>query len=240
VLIYHGTNEITARKAIKRGLLPREMSASKGNWLHRVSSNPEMVYLSVAYAPFYALQAVPPLAETRMAIVEVDTKLLDESRFHCDEDYIERCLRDAKKALQTLHLENAGIKKRQLYVRRNLHRWHDLWPGSLEHLGNICYKGIIEPSAITRIVAYDRKDNLSATYLSAEPTITLANYKFCGGQYRALTQLLIGEKINPEELLMRMPESMKTEPQYLELLERATEMVRTRNVETIYRNEKAL
>lgn len=225
---------------MKQGLLPREMSANKGNWLHTVSSNPAMVYLSVAYAPYFALQATPPVSGSRMALIEINAELLDESKFYCDEDYMEQCLRDAKRALFQLHLENAGIKKRQMYVRRNLHRWQELWPGSLEHFGSICHKGMIEPSAITRIVVYDARDNPAATYLCKEPTITIANYKFCGGQYRALTQLLIGEEIQPEDLAMKIPEEMKAEPEYQEWLDRAKKMIQDRKVETIYQNEKAL
>lgn len=193
-----------------------------------------MVYLSTAYAPFYALQAAGWIPDGRMALVEVETDLLDKSRFHCDEDYMEQCLRNAKQALVKLRLENAGMKKRQLYVRRNLERWQELWPGSLEYFGNICHKGKIEPSAITRIVAYGKTDNPAATYLSNEPTITIANYKFCGGQYRALTQLLIGNTINPEDLAMKVPDEMKAEPEYQEWLNRAKQMIEDRKVDTIY------
>lgn len=240
MLIYHGTTEAAARKALKKGLLPREMSAVGGNWRHTISSNPAMVYLSLSYAPYYAVSALINSDAGRMAIIELDTQKLEQKRLRPDEDFVEQCLRDAPKALAQFHLENAGIKKRQHFVRKNLDRWHELWPQCLEHFGNICYKGAIDPSAITRIVAYKTEDNPAATWFSMEPTITIANYKFCGGTYRALTKFFIGDEVKPEDLLMRVPEGLAQDPAHVEVLARAKIMIDTRNVETIYESAEAL
>lgn len=197
-----------------------------------------MVYLSLAYAPYYAVSATPN--GERMALVEVDTQKLEQGRIHPDEDYIEQCLRVATKALKQFRLENASLQKRQRFVRRHLDRWKGLWPGCLEHFGNICYKGQVEPSAITRIVVYSAAENPELTFLSMEPTITIQNYKFCGNQYRTLTKFFIGDEINPEDLAMRVPAQMTGEPQYIELLARIKHMIANRKVETIFENPEAL
>lgn len=193
-----------------------------------------MVYLSLAYAPYYAANATTHT--DRMAIIEVDTSKLDHGKLFPDEDYIEQCLRVAPKALKEFRMENATLKKRAVFVRRNMHKWRELWQGSLEHFGNLCHKGSIPTDAITRIVAYKYQDNPAAAFMTTEPTITIQNYQFCGKQYRALTKFFIGDEVLPEMFLMPMPDQMKQEPQYLESLERMKAMMSVRKVETLFEN----
>ena len=77
------------RQAKTEGLRPRKLTG-KSNWKHIVESNPSLIYLTTAYAPYYALCAVDGNKGEKIAIVEIETDLLNESNFRPDEDFIEQ------------------------------------------------------------------------------------------------------------------------------------------------------
>ena len=54
MLLYHGTSERVAKLALKQGLWPRRDLNDEGNWDHTVESSPVHVYLTRAYAPYFA------------------------------------------------------------------------------------------------------------------------------------------------------------------------------------------
>jgi len=56
MLLYHGTSERVAKLALKQGLWPREDTKDSGNWDHTVPASPHHVYLTRAYAPYFAAQ----------------------------------------------------------------------------------------------------------------------------------------------------------------------------------------
>jgi hypothetical protein len=184
--VYHGTSELAARRAIESGLRPR--GDRSGNWKHSASSNPDMVYLTAAYAPYFALAAVD--AGKRAAIIEIDLNALDQNLLYPDEDFIEQGLR--AKPLG----KSDNINARNRYVIKHIEEYQENWRLSLDHLGNVCHKGTIPPAAITRIVAFDYRKNGFLASQMLEPTITIANYKFCGEKYRALTRYFMGDEID--------------------------------------------
>lgn len=51
--LYHGTTEAVARAALAQGLAPRALTRAKGNW-DKHPSNPHAVYLTTAYAGYFA------------------------------------------------------------------------------------------------------------------------------------------------------------------------------------------
>jgi hypothetical protein len=186
--IYHGTSESTARAALKRGILPREASGKGGNWKHTVSSNPSMVYLTDAYAAYFALLSTN-IKRERPAIIELDLDSLDEARLYPDEDFIEQALRKRKLG------DSDDIKKRNRHIIRHIEDCRENWKLSLERLGNVCFKGTVPARAITRVVLFEPKKNPAMAADSLNPTITLANYKFCGERYRAITRCLWAETL---------------------------------------------
>jgi hypothetical protein len=188
--IYHGTSESTARQALKRGILPRTSSRKGGNWKHTVSSNPSMVYLTDAYAAYFALSSTN-IRRERPALIELDLDLLDQSRLYPDEDFIEQALRGRKLG------ESNDIKKRNRHIIRHIEDYRENWKLSLEKLGNLCFKGTVPARAITKVVLFEPKKNPAMAADSLNPTITLANYKFCGERYRAITRWFMGEDIDP-------------------------------------------
>lgn len=188
--VYHGTSESAARRALKRGILPRRASRKGGNWGHSVQSNPEMVYLTVAYAPYFA-SCVTDTDKERIAIIQIDLGKLDKDKLYPDEDFIEQALRGKKLG------DSDDMKKRTLYVRKHIGDWQHEWEKSLKHLGNVAFRGAVPPEAITKIVAFDPKSNPRVFVDTLNPTITLDNYRFCGEKYRALTGWFFGKEVDP-------------------------------------------
>ena len=229
--IYHGTGESAARRALKRGILPREMSGKRGNWKHTVASNPSMVYLTTAYAPYFA-SATTNIDRERPAIIEVDLDALDQSKLYPDEDFIEQGLRGRKLGTSD------DIHKRNLYVIRHIEEYRENWKLSLEKLGTVCHKGIVPASAITKIVAFDPKKNVDIFRDTLNPTITLANYRFCGEKYRAMTRWFMGEEVDALSAAFGVeipPEAARKIPWAKEAIEATSEALANRTgLETIW------
>jgi hypothetical protein len=229
--VYHGTSESAARRALKRGILPRGTLKKGGNWNHTVPSNSEMVYLTSAYAPYYA-SAVTDTKKERIAIIQIDLGKLDTDKLYPDEDFIEQALRGKK-------LGNSDdMKKRTLYVRKHIADWQENWKKSLEYMGNVAFKGAVPPEAITKIVTFDPKSNPSIFMDTLNPTITLANYKFCGEKYRALTGWFFGGEVDPALLAfsVQIPKAkLKQLPWAAEVIAGArAQLARRDGVETIF------
>ena len=177
------------------GLRPRKLTG-KSNWKHTVESNPSLIYLTTAYAPYYALQAIKKFKGEEIAIVEIETDLLDESKLRPDEDFIEQATRRDEE-------NNAGImgrtmNERTAYIRNHIDEFSNSWKLSVKHLGNCGYKGVIK-DAITRVSVVDISKCKAMCFEAMEPVITLMNYKICGKQYRMLNRWFMGEKITVEE-----------------------------------------
>jgi hypothetical protein len=193
--MYHGTTEAIGRMALTKGLKPRRMTG-KSNWKHAVESNPSLIYLTNAYAAYYALQAIKKFKGEKIAIVEVETDLLDETKLRPDEDFIEQATKRDEE-------NNAGImgrtmNERTTYIRNHIDEFSNSWKLSVEHLGNCGYKGVIK-DAITRVSVVDISKCKAMCFEAMEPVITLMNYKICGKQYRMLNRWFMGEKVTVEE-----------------------------------------
>ena len=194
--IYHGTSEAIGRQAKAKGLRPRRLTG-RSNWKHIVESNPSLIYLTTVYAPYYALHAVNGNKGGKIAIIEVETDLLDESNFRPDEDFIEQATKRDEE-------NNAGImgrtmNERTAYIRNHIDEFSNSWKLSVEHLGNCGYKGIITGKAITRVSVVDISKCQFMCSEVLEAVITLANFRVCGAQYRMLTRWFMGEPITVEE-----------------------------------------
>ena len=196
VKLYHGTSETIGRQAKAEALRPRKMTG-KSNWKHIVESNPSLIYLTTAYAPYYALHAVNGNKGEKISIIEIETDLLDQSKFRPDEDFIEQATRLDKK--NTVGIRGKTTNQRTKYIRNHLDDFSDFWKQSVEHLGNCGYKGSIRGKAITKVSVVDISKCLPLCSEALEAVITLANYRVCGAQYRMLTQWFMGEAVTADE-----------------------------------------
>jgi len=184
--LYHGTTEVVARQALEKGVLPRAESGVSTVWPD-CPSRSDMVYLSRAYAPYFAACAAEPGA--KWGIIEVETDLMEETLLHPDEDFLEQATR-GRGDLAPLGLD---MHQRTGWFRTKLEDFQHHWEQSIEHLGNCAYAGAIAPAEITRVVIYDPTSNPFFSVMAVDPHITLMNYKFLGGsKYKALTDWFFG------------------------------------------------
>jgi len=217
--LYHGTTEKIARLALIEGLRPREETGSKGNWEHSIDSALNRVYLSAAYAGYFAYCAAG--VDEKWGIVEVDTELLEPDKFYPDEDFMEQASRAQEvpkwveedpddpmgDPYEELRAANAlpdkdRMKARTEYFRNNIWFYAHLWRDSVEHLGNCCYLGEIPPEAITRVSVFDPTSNMGIQ-MSVDPSITLLNYRVCQNKYKAITRWLAGyEDVTVDDITM--------------------------------------
>lgn len=192
-LVYHGTDAETARLAVETGILPRSMTG-KSQW--ETESHPDHVYLTRLYAGYFGYKASKG---GPIGIIEVDLDRLSPDNLYPDEDFVEQGLRALGKVSKSI-AGDKYLRARTLAVRYQIERYKDCWAESLEALGNVAHRGVIPPSAITRVVIYDPLSNPVLTNMMLDPTITVLNSTLFGETYQRLTAWLMGDPVKPEEL----------------------------------------
>ena len=179
--LYHGTSGAAARKAMTEGIRPRERR--RGNFSHSIESSPHHVYLTDAYAAYFAFGC----SDNEAAILEVETDHLQELCLNADEDVLEQAGR-GRDGLDP----SWDMKKRTLWYRRRIQSVRYDWRASLAGMGTCSHFGIIPPEAITRVVYIDVNHiNVQLLRLAAlDASISLLNYRFMEKKYKALTRWL--------------------------------------------------
>lgn len=157
MILYHGTSKFNADKIIKNGFIPDK----KYNW--HVKSKEGFVYLSLAYAPFYAMSAK---SRGKMgALIQV---YVSEDQLYPDEDFVMHALGSpsyTQEQLDTLDLE----------------KYKSSYKESLRYLGNACAKPV--DITIMGVQYFDMKKLI----LVCDPSISPLNYFIMGDYYRKLT-----------------------------------------------------
>lgn len=233
MLLYHGTSERVARDVLKHGLGPRDDTGGEGNWEDHPSAG-GMVYLTAAYAPFFAMNASNE--GERWAVIEIDTDLLDEDNLRPDEDFLEQITRSPENR-QTLHnmgvehcdegdilALDASMEERTRWIRDHIEffgpYWGngEMWEKSIEGIGNCAHIDWIGPEAITRVGLFDPTSNEAIAMLSLDPSITLMNYLICKNKYTNLTRWFMGDDVHPAWLLgaAMSPQVLKDNPKVAE------------------------
>jgi hypothetical protein len=177
--LYHGCSAKDLRSIMTNGLCPRQDKQS--NW-EKNPSRPDMVYLTVAYAFYFAL-----CHEGLAGVVEIETRGLDRKGFFPDEDFLTNAF--AMHGGQELDAARKGD------IRVMLHTYGDYWKESVQHQGNCCYQGTISPRFITRYCIFDPKARpVLAEEISGDPCINLGNYETKGKSYQQLVAWMFGDK----------------------------------------------
>lgn len=212
--LYHGTCARHLERILDRGLEPRRRR--KGNW-KEFPSRPEMVYLTTAYAPYFAISA----AKNNMALIlEVEP---DPANLYPDEDFISQVLAfQSGKSLEEVHRK----------VVRNLEGYRHHSRDSLEGLGNASHRGSIPSSRISRYCLLDSNLRPELAMFALDPSISIMNYRFCGARYRSIISWLFGDR-QDFELMMGGNEV------YFELLSRNQPDIRS-TTEELFRNRSGI
>lgn len=193
MLLYHGTSAVALPTILAHGIKPRG-AKGRSNWKHTVPSNPKTVYLTNAYALYYAQCAAK--GKDDLVVFEVDTDRLPDL-FVPDEDAFEQVWRgkDGKQG---------DMKSRTLYYRRLMVQFLGAvtQPGvhmSLQALGNCGFMGTVPVAAITRYAIIKRCDeNQQLLWQALDPTITVMNYRICGPRYRNMVRWVFGWPLEHE------------------------------------------
>ena len=194
--LYHGTSTAALDDIITRGILPRnKRPGSRSLWPHAPSAR-EAVYLTDAYAPYFAVNACGK--KHSPVIVEVDTERFDRIYFAPDEDVLEQAGRGRDNV-------KGDMARRTEWYRRNLFQYADggsndkPWRTSLKAMGTCAYLSGIPAFAITRVLVFDR-GNVGRLGMHWDASITLINYRLLGAIYRKQTGRLFGDHFDDEEI----------------------------------------
>jgi len=203
MIMYHGTAERHLAAILREGIKPRGKTR-KSNWKHTVESNPKAVYMTTTYGMHFATCACNK--GERMAILEIETDLLNPWLFAPDEDFLEQVSRNQE---VTDHLGNecptwnkddtgrGNMKERTMWYRkRALSSFHHMWEKSTEYMGTCCYYGVIPPSAILRTALVPNDGHLS---WMSDPTITPLNFRIMGDYYKQLMRHVFGDEVVTDE-----------------------------------------
>jgi hypothetical protein len=138
--------------------------------------------MTSAYPFYFGLSACND--DEKVVVFEIDLDHLGVGRLLPDEDFIAQVIsRQQQVPLKTIHD----------LVRANLEDWRNDWQLSLEHLGNMCYKGTIPVEAITRYCIFDYSQRPALTMRFLDPAISIENFQFCGEGYRNLVAWMFGD-----------------------------------------------
>jgi hypothetical protein len=201
--LYHGTSSRHLAKILTEGLTPRNQNQIS-NWEHTVESGEDTVYLTNAYALYFANQACEDEHDEYLAILEIDTDFLDENFFAADEDAVEQTSRgkDDLPPKWTVH-------QRTVYYRALARDYR--WDQSLQALGTCGYQEIIPVEAIQRIALISLKKYAQLVWAGYDPVISVMNYGLLGHQYRWASQWIFDadaqqevDENNPFSAIMTM------------------------------------
>ncbi len=168
--LYHGTSVEAAEQIKLHGF----STGVSNNW--KVKSKPGFVYLSLAYAPFFA-EAAKSKSHNRV-LIKVS---IPESKLYPDDDFI-------------MFYLNKPVYTNKDLAKINLEDYKFLTKQSLDHLGNASAK----PQDI-KIIGF-REFNSSKLWQVCDPSITPLNYRFMGGYYKGLSNWIYSGK-TPESYI---------------------------------------
>lgn len=197
--LYHGTSSSVIDSILKTGIKPRAVT-KRDNWKKTVSSRATSVYLTAAY-PLHFASATN---DGDLAVLEIDRSMLDPLKLHADEDAIEQSHRGSDSLPS-----DWSIKRRTIYYRSRAH----LFSGedSLRVMGTAAYDGAIPPKAFTRLALIPQSSLADLIMMGHDPMISIGNYKFMGGKYRAFVAWIFGDR----EVDLEMRNELKIEVKQL-------------------------
>ena len=204
--LYHGTTEAIARAALEDGLCPRDETGVESNWEEHPSRG-DMVYLTRAYAPYFAMCAAG--MEERWGLVEIDTEALFddmeedglEGNLFPDEDFLEQATRRGSSGCP----DGLDMGERTAWFREHLLGFQHVWKDSIEGLGNCACLGPIPADCVSKVVIFEPESNINMAFMASDPMISLMNYQLMGGsKYRALTDWFFGYEVKPSDFDMSL------------------------------------
>lgn len=178
--LYHGTSALALASMVRDGIRGRAHHGIT-NWKATIESNEETVYLSDAYALFFAVNA--ERGNEGGAILEINTRGLDPRLFQPDEDFLEQASRGHPVIGGPSWLsESKDMQRRTRWFRKHA-KMIPFARVSLECMGTVGYAGVIPWKAVKRVALLSHEQLMHASIIW-DPTISTLNYKFVGERHR--------------------------------------------------------
>ena len=186
--LYHGTSKKYLPRILEEGLKPRGKNGTN-NWKHSVGSNPKTIYLTDAYALYFA-HIASDNHNMDMIVIEIDTDKLNPFCIMPDEDWLEQTSRRGGPAPQ-----DKSMHYRTKWYRKRLTNFQHYWKESLEGLGTCGYLGFISTESITRyaIIPDSRRGELILAGM--DPQISIMNYHILKNKYRNWIRWTFGDPL---------------------------------------------
>lgn len=179
IILFHGTSEANAKKIMKEGFRPD----LKYNW--DVKSKKGFVYLSKAYAPFYAERST---RSEKLALIKVS---IDTQDAYPEDDFV--MLASGKRKYTQKELDVVDLEEKK-----------PDWEKSLKFMGNVA----AHPDKVKILgVRYFDRDGL---LMKSDPAITPENFAIMGSYYEKLSEWIFeGKKIMNFPSFIEMAMGMK-------------------------------
>ena len=191
--LYHGTSSACMPDILRDGIVPRKMHKRPGHW-SETPSNPHNVYLTRAYAPYFAMSAAMSYGG-RPVVLEIHLGVLPGSRMRADEDALEQVSREFS-AGNPLYCPVKGMLQRTMWFRKRLdalsRKYPEIWRASLQILGTCSHKGVIPPRAIVAERSFKNPSEVIMEW--GDPMIHILNYRVLGARYRIKTDQMFGRQ----------------------------------------------
>jgi len=183
MILYHGTSDTFLPYILENGIEPRGKTRNPGNWEHTIQSARDRVYLTDAYAPYFAEAAASTGGNP--IVFAVDTNKISNLLVP-DEDALEQVNRIQDKIGKLTKKEM--IKRTREFQREA--EWFQksgsfTYENSLATLGTCACVGSIDPKAILGYYTLQK----GKSWQVWDPTITPLNYHFMKTFYRFASEV---------------------------------------------------
>lgn len=183
-VLYHGTSSSRIDAIVKEGLKCRADLNGVGNWPEEIASAAHRVYLTNAYAPYYALAAAEADGSSHGVVVKL--AIPHTMPMVADEDFLAQ-----NKSVTRMHnLGHLTLKERvKFWSKFSYQELLDmglLGALSLAGMGTCAVIGSIPPERILGIRPITAEEWIRI----GDPSITIANYKLLGEYYRNVSDAL--------------------------------------------------
>lgn len=195
-LIYHGTIESKAKRALNVGLKPKRKKGTKWD----VRGHDELLYLTTCYPGFFAFESTKT-QKGRWGFVEIDFTKVNKLRLAPNEAFIVQAYPEI--------FERFGIaneQDRKAFVVSALPQFAKHWRDSLQYMGTIYHKGPISPVAIKRVALFDPSSNPEMGLLVGDLMISVPTHHMLAPRYELLVKWIFGDSIDDDLLLDIIPD----------------------------------
>lgn len=184
--LYHGTNAAYIDSILANGITPRGKGNTRSNWDHTVKSKAGHVYLTSSYAFYFAHCSVKDLETGKGAVIELELTEADKAKLYPDEDFIAQ-VQDR----QSDSLHRPTLIQRTKRVK--LDDFKQSWPLSLQHMGNVSYRGVVPPDRIKRIAVIDTRARMDLVMGYGDNIVSVLAYAVMRPTYEGFTNWLFGD-----------------------------------------------